>query len=561
MNLRLRIEQIRKFKGFLGSQVWRLFIVSLAAGILMFIVESSFVLVMQGFLRGIGLVQDAQLSLPGWYPDGLTPTVTILLAFGICRGLVYMIKNYIGSVTGQAFSRLQRERTAEYSLLNREQVAIHQVMSVFSERVGQASGVLQSIAQIILVGTSTMMFFLMGLCLAPKELLIGSLILAFLIVPLKKFAKNLNDIGLNIGSDWDETNRLVLQGLRHHFLFKIYGLLDHELEKTKEKLNALEKLFRRYFYILSIKSYFPNIAGIFVICFVTFISIRYFDTPGITLVAFFYLFIRIAQGAGDINSAYANFKLFLPSFKEVYQWHERLKREQGNTVGVQTEPLSSSESLGSDLGITIEARDLSFGYNNDPLLFEKLSFTASRGDVLLIKGESGVGKSTVLMLVIGLLKSRTGDVLINENPIGAVQKHLFEKIAYVGPEPYLIAGTIRENLLFGHYAPSQVSDARMRESLGLAQLVGDRYDLDYFINEHTPMSTGQKQRLSIARSFLREPSVLILDEATANLDGPTEERFIESIRPLLRNITTIIVSHKPSFDRMATEILTLKRPS
>ncbi len=134
-------------------------------------------------------------------------------------------------------------------------------------------------------------------------------------------------------------------------------------------------------------------------------------------------------------------------------------------------------------------------------------------------------------------------------------------VAYVGPEPYLISGTVRENLLYGHQSKDQVTDADLWQALGLAQLESEIRSLpgslDAKLNEQTQMSTGQKQRLAIARALLRKPQMLILDEATANLDGQTEDRFIQCLRPLLPRLTTVIISHKGSFNALATSTIIL----
>lgn len=552
-----RAGQFMKFKNFLGKDVWRMFLVSALVGIFLFLVEFSFVFVFQGFLHVIGLVPQAQLSLPSWYPQSFEMAIGCLLIFGVVRGAANMSKAYLASMTGQAFIRLQRTRIVEHGLTNAESVATHQMISLFTERVIQAGAVLQSLSQIILVGTATVLFILMGLKMAPFELLIGISVLAVFLVPLKLFSKRIHRAGEGVRIEWDELNKLLIQGLRHHFILKVYGLIESEVSKAKKHLEVYEKHYRSFFIVNSIKSYFPNVIGIFVICIITFISIKYLRTPGVVLVSFFYLFIRIAQGMGEINTGLSEFRLYLDSFKQVYRWNEELGK---STAVKQSHFLAESASEISELThLQVEVSNLGFSYTGGETLFSGLSFSIDKGDVLLIKGESGVGKSTLLMLILGLLKPSQGEVRVNGKSVSSVQKGLFKKVAYVGPEPYMIHGTIRENLLFGHDSPETVTDQEMILALQEAHLSDERFELNYFINEQTPMSTGQKQRLSIARGLLRKPSLFILDEATANLDAQTEANIIHSLKGKMKNMTTVIISHKASFDSVSTQTIQLKK--
>ncbi len=550
------LQQFRKFKNFLGKEVWRLFFVSTVFGIFMFLIEASFIPVLQGFLQAIGLVKSPDLKLPAWYPTSLLSAVLILFTFGVARGVAYMIRSYLAGVTGQAFVRLQRSRTLEYALLKAEDVSAHQVITIFTERVAQAGSVLQSLSQLTLVGTSSFLFFAMGLKLAPIEMLIGLTFLGIFLVPLRRFNSGIKKAGDGFRGQWENVSKILMEGLRHHFLLKIYGLLDREIKRANTALVVYEQHYRSYFVASSVKNFFPNIIGIFVISSITYISIAYIHTPAITLISFFYLFIRLAQGASDANIALSEFRLHLGGFKEIYQWHERLSQQKAKEDSEKKFPVLP---LSCEQGVSIQLKNVDFGYVSGPKLFNDLSLEVGRGQVLLIKGESGVGKSTLLMLVLGLLKPSRGGVLINGAPIESVKNSLFERVAYVGPEPYMIAGTIRENLLFGHHSPETVTDAEMKDALLKAQLTDERFALDYFIQEQTPMSTGQKQRLSIARGVVRKPQILILDEATANLDGETESKFIRSIEGILKEITTIIISHKSSFDKIATRTLELKK--
>ena len=125
------ITKLIRVKKFLGIRVWRLFIFSLILGVCLFMVESSFIFVMQGFLRTIGFVESNKILLPEWYPTQLTWAMILLLLFGVFRGIIYMIRYYIIGAIGEIFSTLQRQRILEYGLRYADTISSGDVISIF----------------------------------------------------------------------------------------------------------------------------------------------------------------------------------------------------------------------------------------------------------------------------------------------------------------------------------------------------------------------------------------------------------------------------------------------
>ncbi len=557
--IKVTIIKIKKFRTFLGKDVWRLFLVAIALGLALFLVEFSFVFVFQGFLQAIGLIDASKLTVASWYPRSLAASLVNLLLFGIVRAIVHVAKYYVNSASAQAFLRLQRSRILEYGLNHVDSVSSHALVTAFSERVGHASVVLQSISQIVLMGTCCTLFLFMGLRIAPLEMVVGIFLLGLLLFPLRKFNHQMSAAGKAIHEHNVKISRTLLQGLKHNFFLNIYGMIKEEVSKGRVLLSLVEQSYRKYYWIVAVKSSFPNLIGIFVICCISFVSIRYLHTPGMVLVSFLYLFIRLAQGLSEVSIAFSDFTLNLGAFKDIYRFHENLTIDQQRILKDD----HYTESLPADFfsgGIQLNFENVSFAYLTNQPVLKGVYLNVSKGQVLLIKGPSGVGKSTLLSLALGIKTPQSGKISINGRPVLSVRNFLFEKIGYVGPEPYMIEGTIRDNLLFGHFNPSGVSDELMLEALNKAQIKEEgQFNLDYFVNEQTPLSTGQKQRLSIARAILRRPQLLVLDEATANLDGVTESNFIRSVSELLKGTTTIVISHKNSFDEIATYTHHLKK--
>lgn len=552
-----KLIQIKKLKSFLGPHVWNMFLISLVFGVLLFLVESSFIFVLQGFLRTIGLVQMNSVVLPSWYPSMLTHTVLILITFGIVRGVVYMIRYYLSGATGQIFARLQRERILQYGLRYAERVSTGHIVALFTDRVSQAAEVLQGTTHLIITLTACSLFFIYGLKIAPAEMLIGVTALGILMIPLRKFNSVFSLAGDGLRHEWTNVNHTLIQGLRNHFFLKIYSMVESEIKKGEDHLRDFEKHHLKYFKVSALNNHFPNIIGIFIICIISFVSIRYIHTKPIILISFFYIFMRFTQGLSEASHSISNFRLHFDGCRELYFLNEKLQQATLSKSEIKRlEPLTKTPFMDH---VEINVHNLTYGYPDEALLFKNLNLSVKKGEVLLIKGPSGVGKSTLLMLLLGFLKPHEGKINFNDNDVETTLPYLSNIIGYVGPEPYMIVGSIRDNILFGLQQSSHVTDEMIKDAMIKAQLDIKKFHLDYYVAEQAALSTGQKQRLSIARAILRKPKLLILDEATANLDGDTELNFINGIKDLLKEVTTIIISHKPSFDQIATTTLILEK--
>jgi len=193
-----------------------------------------------------------------------------------------------------------------------------------------------------------------------------------------------------------------------------------------------------------------------------------------------------------------------------------------------------------------------------------ISFSAARGDTIAFVGPSGAGKSTLVKLLVGLYPPQAGQILYNGVSGSRVDLDLFrERIGFVTQDSQLFSGSIRENLLF---VKPGASDAECLDVLHKAsvQSLLDRADrgLDTVIGEGgVKLSGGEKQRLSIARALLRQPQLLVFDEATSSLDSLTEEEVSRTIRDVARaqEGITILIAHRLSTIMHADRIFVLEK--
>lgn len=197
-------------------------------------------------------------------------------------------------------------------------------------------------------------------------------------------------------------------------------------------------------------------------------------------------------------------------------------------------------SLKGDISI----QNVSFRYGTRQLVLEHFSMDVKRGERVAIVGESGAGKTTIAKLLLNLYQYETGTIIIADYALPDIElETLREKIAYIPQETFLFSGTILENLTFGLENVNMeevIHCAKMAQIHEFVNALPLRYET-YLDENGSNLSGGQRQRIAIARAMLKKPDILILDEATSNLDAVTEKAIQETIDSYSEQMTTIII--------------------
>jgi ABC-type multidrug transport system fused ATPase/permease subunit len=207
--------------------------------------------------------------------------------------------------------------------------------------------------------------------------------------------------------------------------------------------------------------------------------------------------------------------------------------------------------------------DVSFGYGTEgaPAL-QHITFHARPGETVALVGTTGAGKSTLVNLLTRFYEYETGEILIDGTPIREFgTRRLREMIAVVTQESFLFNGTIRENLLMGKPTATDAEVLAAADAANAREFI-DRLPkgLDSVVGERgVKLSVGEKQRLSIARALLKDPPILILDEATASVDTATERLIQEALEHLMAHRTCFVIAHRLSTILRADQILVLER--
>lgn len=227
----------------------------------------------------------------------------------------------------------------------------------------------------------------------------------------------------------------------------------------------------------------------------------------------------------------------------------------------EDDPQVRTQQLGAVQGHLV-FNQVSFSYEESKEVLHDISFEAPKGSVTALVGSSGSGKSTIAGLAASFLNPSQGKVFIDDVDLGTVNLSSYRsQLAVVLQDDFLYEGTIRENILFPR---PQASEAELQAAVKGAYVdeFTNRFEkgLETIIGERgVKLSGGQRQRISIARALLANPRIIILDEATSNLDTESESFIQKSLNQLMKNRTTFVIAHRLSTIQQADQILVIEQ--
>ena len=278
-------------------------------------------------------------------------------------------------------------------------------------------------------------------------------------------------------------------------------------------------------------------------------------TPG-ELVQFLLYTITIAAAIGALASFFSSYQEAVGAAQRVFEILE--------TDPAITDPSSPLE-LPSPTGGSVSFEGVSFRYNRDPTLawtVEDIDLTCAPGEIVALVGPSGAGKTTLVSLLPRFWDPDRGRVLIDGIDIRLLRlADLRSAMAIVPQDPALFSGTIRENIAYGRPGATLAeveSAARGAHAQEFIERLPDGYET--VVGERgIKLSGGQRQRVAIARAILKDPAILILDEATSNLDTESERLIEDALTRLLVGRTTLIIAHRLSTVRRADRLVVMDR--
>ncbi len=530
---------------------WRvtgLIVFTIPLGVLQGLVDISFGFCLLYFLGAFGLVQDPMI--PSWLPH-IDP-VSLLLGTGLVRTLLLFLATLAGNLGYESFSVVLRNRLVD-SLGGEDgalRISVADSSHILSNLISRSASFVSALAQITL-GSLSLLVTVIGLSRLSLQLTAVAMGSFFIFgLPVIFTRRLFQGYSTRVYSGSNEFSQTLLKSLRNLEFLKIIGRTGAIRERLRVVNQTILKNYTRYISWLTLNSSWPQFGAICIVVAVVLVNQQKAWLAPTILVPFIYLLNRAAANMSVVISSLGNAQFNRPFLLNLMS--------QLNSASAEKQIiLSGTEKTGKLESLTVSNAEIG---RESSLLFG-ISFQAKAGDLVLFSGESGKGKSTLLMTLLGLLPTRVGSVSWNGILMENLDTKIFQsKIAFSGPDPFLLDLSIRDNLLMGseHLKPTEkeIQDA-------LATAVCDFVrDLPQGINSKLleggeGISAGQKQRLSIARALLRKPDVLVLDEATANIDIEQEANIIRGIRAKFPDAFLLVVSHRRSLEGIANVKVTL----
>ena len=271
-------------------------------------------------------------------------------------------------------------------------------------------------------------------------------------------------------------------------------------------------------------------------------------TPG-TLIAMIFYVIQLSMPLINLSTLVTDYKKAVGASSRIYE--------------IMQEPIEPTEALSESKDVTIIDGELvfehvDFKYDVKKIL-EDVSFSIPQGEVSAFVGPSGSGKSTIFNLIERMYDIERGDIKYGNQSIFVIPLSKWRtKICYVIQSHSMMSGTIRDNILYG--INRKVDDEELIEYAKLANchdfIMQFDEGYDTMVGERgLKLSGGQRQRIDIARSFVKNPDILLLDEATANLDSESELKIQEALETLMEGRTTVVIAHRLSTIKKAGQIV------
>jgi ABC-type multidrug transport system fused ATPase/permease subunit len=521
-------------------------------GILVFLMDLMFALALQRFLSSVGLISGVTNTRFFGDVKSVNAEAVSLFIITFFRLLLISLNSIL---MGLGFARMEKilrnviQRKAFMRFLDDVSKTSYQFNEIATGASNFFSSALSLISRFI-IATS----LLFGLTWYSWKLTILLILISLLTFPIQmRITRRIGKASRTILHAIEGTSRQLLTSIMNFLFINIHRLREENEVIISHGLENIYSARKRFFILTSIRTTIPQLTGVIAFILIAASPLSNQLDNKSEIIPFLYLLLRFFQSLGDISRTTSHLRLDFPRLEHLLKYLENSESE--------ILPLSQHNSVRTKVipGYTLSSLEFEWGKSGKRIKYP--NFEIQPGSIVHIQGKSGTGKTTLLLLIVGLIRPKFGTIETipsrhesHKSKFNNPKSISWEVCtAYIGSEPFFINGSIRSNLNYGQKLP--ISDQQMLESLHRVKLISNIGEVEYLekiISESgVGLSAGQKQRLSWVRALLMNPTLLILDEATSNLDKSTKEIFNNIIAEGRGLRTTLIVDHNSDLSSLS----------
>lgn len=480
-----------------------------------------------------------------------------LFVFGAAsmQGITGLFRNYAGEFLAQ---RVERDSRHELyvSLLGKSQTfhGRQRIGDIMARATNDVSALNFMFSPGLMLITDSLLNLIVPITLISTievELLLTPLIFTFfLALTLLDYNKRLSPVSVAMRDQFGVMNARLAESIAGIEVVKANVMEHYERDKFFQNARKYRDLFVRHGEIQA--RYWPMLVfGLF------------------WAAGFFHALLVWNQGRISLGEVVAfmglmgglRFPTFISLFSfDLVQLGIAGARRMLSLINAKTELDENLEGLSQPIQGRVSFEDVSFGYNGN-LVLKDISFTANPGETIAIVGQTGSGKTSLTRLINRIYETNSGIVKVDDRDVRDwSMESLRSQISIIEQDIFLFSGTIAENIAFGRDAASEKMIKTAAQEAQADEFIlsfKDGYDTE--VGERgVTLSGGQKQRIAIARAFLTDPSILILDDSTSAIDSATEDRIQQAMKRISSDRTTFLITHRLSQIRWADRILVLR---
>ena len=475
--------------------------------------------------------------------------------------LIMLLYRYERNFVFSTYKHLSRQLYLGYytqglSFINHNNSA-HLVRNVNVVSLMFATGVLKPLASILGEVLLLLLIFTAVAIYSPVAALLAAVL--FVVIALVYYMivrRRLNDIGVRENEIQRRKSRIVNETFRGFADIEIGGAMPQMLSRFEKAMDEIVDLRQRHASIAMLPQAFIEVGLVAGMAIVVLLSAGGDQNMGLMFGIFAVAAIRLIPAIRNIMSLWSSLRY------NRYTIDELLDVNVGDAAAMVER---SEERMAFNRAI--ELRDISFKYDDaEKSTIDNLSLRIAYGERLGIRGASGVGKTTLFNLILGLYRPTSGEIVVDDVVVDDTNVRKWQNsIGYVSQSVFLSDSTLAENIALG-IDPDEIDYNRVNEVVELADLRSFVDALNDGVHSRigeqgSRISGGQRQRIGIARALYKQCDVLLFDEATSSLDGQTEENINTAIRRLSdanRALTIVVIAHRETSLEYCDRIITLE---